>query len=228
MAKRRVFTTEEIKEMATLPMQSALEAVEAGDKDKAKESIIRMHEDARKIVDSYLSWVAELMDYIYVNYGEEEFEKAMRKRFERSESQKAERYDKMDFRTRVQAQAATLRAHLQPLEITEDDEKVCIKMTPCGSGQRLVQSGAYEPPWNISRMKAQRLTWGKADFPLYCSHGALQEIINIEKVGYPTYVHELPEKVGTEPCRFCLYKDPENIPEECFRRVGFIKPTKQA
>jgi hypothetical protein len=226
MIKKREFTAKELKEISTLPVQAALEAVETGDKDKAKENIKRMHDDAQKIVDSYLGWVADLMDYIYVNCGEAEFEKAMRKRFERSESQKAARYDKMDFRTRVQTQAAALRALMQPLEITEDDEKVSIKMNPCGSGQRLVQSGAYEPPRSISRMKPQRLTWGRTDFPLYCSHGALQEIINIETLGYPTYVHELPEKVGTEPCRFNLYKDPAAIPEEVYKRVGMKKPKK--
>jgi hypothetical protein len=227
MAKQRVFTVKELKDMATLPDQVALEAIEAGDKDRAKESIKRMHDDAQKIVDSYLSWVADLMDYIYVKYGEAEFEKALRKRFDRSESQKAARYDKMDFRTRVQTQAATLRALLQPLEITEDDEKVSIKMNPCGSGQRLVQSGAYEPPRSISRMKPQPLTWGKPDFPLYCSHGALQEIINIETLGYPTYVHEIPDKVGTEPCLFNLYKDPGDIPEAYYQRVGLKKPKKK-
>jgi len=223
---KREFTAKELKEMTTLPVQAALEAVEVGDKDKARESIKRMHEDAQKMIDSYLGWVTDMMDYIYVNYGEAEFEKALRKRFQRSESQKAARYDNMDFRTRVQTQATALRALLQPLEITEDDEKVSIKMNPCGSGQRLVQSGAYEPPRSISRMKPQRLTWGRPDFPLYCSHGALQEIINIETLGYPTYVHELPEKVGTEPCRFNLYKNPAEIPEEVYKRVGLKKPKK--
>jgi hypothetical protein len=219
-----VFTKKELREMATPPMEIALAAVEAGDKEKAKKHIKAMHDDAQKIVDSYLGWVADLMDYIYVNYGEAEFEKALRKRFERSESQKAERYDKMDFRSRVQTQAAAMRTLLQPLEITEDDEKVCIKMTPCGSGQRLLQSGAYEPPRSLSRMKAQRLTWSRPDFPIYCSHGALQEIINIEKVGYPTYVHQLPDEMGKAPCRFCLYKDLKDIPEEVYKRVGMKKP----
>jgi len=226
MTKKREFTAAELKEMATLPMQAALDAVEAGDKEKARAAIKRQHEDAQKIVDSFMSWATDMMDYIYKNFGEAEFEKALRQRFQRSESQKAERYDKMDFRSRVQTQAASMRALLQPLEITEDDEKVCLKMTPCGSGQRLVQSGAYDPPKNVSRLKAQRLTWGQSDFPLYCTHGALQEIINIETVGYPTYVHQIPDKVGTAPCTFCLYKDPRDIPEEVFTRVGAKKTKK--
>jgi len=224
MAKARVFTKKELKEMATQPMAVALEAVEAGDKEKAKEYIKRMHDDAQRIVDSYLNWVADLMDYIYVNYGEEVFEKAMRLHFERSEGKRAQAYDKMDFRTRIQTHAALLRTLLQKMEIEEDDEKVTIKMNPCGSGQRLLESGAYDPPRSLSRMRPHRLTWSRPNFPIYCSHGALQEIISIEKVGYPTYLRFIPEEVGTEPCRFCYYKDPRDIPEEVYKRVGMKKP----
>jgi hypothetical protein len=224
VAKARVFTNKELKEMGTPPMEVALEAVEAGDKEKAKEYIKRMHEDAQRIIDSYLSWVSDLMDYIYVHDGEEAFEKAMRLHFERSEGKRALAYDKMDFRTRIQTHAALLRTLLQKMEIEEDDEKVTIKMNPCGSGQRLLQSGAYGPPRNLARMRPHRLTWGRDNFPIYCSHGALQEIISIEKVGYPTYLRFIPEEVGTEPCRFCYYKDPKDIPEEVYKRVGMKKP----
>lgn len=225
MTKSRVFTEDELKEMATPPVEAALAAVEAGDKEGAKKYIKAMHADAQRILDSYMNWASDLMDYIYVNYGAEVFEQAMRRRFQRTESQRAQRYDKMDFRSRVQAQAAVLRTLLQRLEIEEDDEKVTIRMNPCGSGQRLVQSGAYEPPRSLARMKPHRLTWGRANFPIYCSHGALQEIVSIETIGYPPYVHFPAKEIGSEPCRFCLYKDPRDIPEECFTRVGLRKPT---
>jgi hypothetical protein len=224
MTKARVFTKEELKAMEVLPLDNALAAVEAGDKEKAKQYIRAMHKDAQAIVDSFLTWVVDIMDYVYVNYGDEVLEKALRTRFERSESKRAERYDKMDIRNRVQTHAGMLRALLQPLEITEDDEKVCISMKQCGSGQRLVDMGVYNPPRSVARMKPHRLTWNQANFPLYCAHGALQEIVSIEKIGYPTYVHLFSGDVGSKSCRFCFYKNPKDIPEEVYKRVGMKKP----
>jgi hypothetical protein len=46
----------------------------------------------------------------------------------------------------------------------------------------------------------------------------------IEKVGHPTAVVFPSERVATEPCRFCVYKDPRSIPEEVYTRVGKKKP----
>ena len=46
-----------------------------------------------------------------------------------------------DFRHRVQMFAMGLRGHLQPMKVEEDDEKVCITMVLCGSGERLFKGG---------------------------------------------------------------------------------------
>lgn len=225
MEKNRVFTEEELKEMGTQTYEAAIAAVEMGDKEKAQELIKRMRTESQGVLNVYTNWVVELMDYIYVHDGEEALEEALRKFWERLVETRIEAYNKTDFRGRVQARAGGLRGLLQTLKIEEDDEKVCIKMEPCGTGQKLLlEAGAYEPPRNLSRMKPHRLAWGLRNFPIYCAHAPMEEIIAIEKMGYPLAVHLFPDEVATESCRFCIYKDPKSIPEEVYKRVGMEKP----
>lgn len=224
MRENRIFSEEELKEMGNPTKDVAIEAVEAGDKNRAKELINRMGEEALFSHDAYMNWVVELLDYIYVNYGAEALEEAIRKNFEREEGELIESFSNMGLREQVQTYAKGLRMHYQKLEIEEDDEKVCIKMVPCGSGQRLLESGAYESPRNLSRMKPHRITWNRPGFPIYCAHGPVQELIAIEKLGHPLYVHWFPDEVASESCRFCFYKDPKRIPKEVYERVGMKKP----
>ncbi|MFC1993399.1 hypothetical protein ACFLV3_06320 [Chloroflexota bacterium] len=226
MKKNRVFTDEELKEMGKILRDSIVEAIEAGDKEKAKELLDLMYDDAKLTVSFFSEWVTVLLDYVYVNCGEKALEETLRNRFGISEAKRIESYPKMDLRNQVKSHVAGLRKLFQKMEIEEDDEKVCIKMAPCGSGQLLVESGVYGPPWNLSRMKPGPLTWGTSDFPIYCAHGAVQEILAIEKLGRPLYVHWFPPKVATESCRFCFYKDINSVPEEVYTRVGKKKPNE--
>jgi hypothetical protein len=223
MAKR-VFTDEELQEMGVRTRDAAIKAVEAGDKGKAKELINRQYNESQGMHDVYLDWIAELMDYIYVNSGEEALYQAMRKVIGTIAQSFPGSPEEMDFRSRVEMVAGTLRGHGCALELEEDDEKVCVKMRPCGSGQKLVDSGAYDPPRNLSRLKPHMMTWGLPDFPIYCVHNPVQSILAIENSGYPMDVVFPAKDVATESCRFCLYKDPDSIPEEVYTRVGKKKP----
>ncbi len=226
MATERLFTEEELKEMGKLTIERIFEAIESGNKEKAKELAGQMHDEAITLLDRYMNWVADFMDFIYVNFGEEELEKAMRQHQGISEGRRIDKYKGMDFRSMIQAQAASLRGLLQKLEVKEDAEKVCIKMNPCGTGQRLLQSGVYDAPRNLSRMKPHRTTFNTDSFPVYCAHAAIQEMISIEKIGYPLYVHWFPAGMANESCSFCFYKDPKSIPDEVFERFGMKKTIK--
>jgi hypothetical protein len=226
MEKNRVFTEKELKEMEVRTMDAAIDAVEAGDKDKAKELINRMYRETQGMHDVYLNWIAELMDYIYKNSGEEELYQSMRQVMEELARPFEGALDNLDYRSRVGVVAETLRGHGCALEIEEDDEKVSIKMRPCGSGQKLIDSGAYDPPRNLSRLKPHVMTWGQPDFPIYCIHNPVQSILAIEKTGYPMDAVFPAKDVATDSCRFDLYKDPDSIPEEVYTRVGMKKPNK--
>jgi hypothetical protein len=224
MIMNRVFTQEELEEMGRRTVDLLTEAIEAGDKERAKKLAKRMYREASNIHDLYVEWTAGFMDYIYANYGDDALYQALRKVIG-GPPRPMGSAEKVDFRRRVQGLAFALRGHLQPVKVEEDDEKVCMTMEPCGSGQRLAQRGAYGPPRNLTRIqKPHLITWGMSDFPVYCTHAPVLEIVSIEQFGYPTRVICPAEKVAEASCKYCVYKNIEDIPEEVYTRVGKSKP----
>lgn len=224
MATNRVFTDAELKEMSVSTRDAAIQAVDAGDKEKAKKLITRMSREFQGIHDLYMNWAADLMDYVYTHDGEDALYQAMRKVVGTYLGPLIDAYDKADFKRQVQMLASGLRAHLESLEVEEDDEKVTVKMKPCGSGQRLLESGAYEAPRKLSRIKAHPMTWGLPNFPIYCAHSPIQEIIAIEKIGRPVFSCLPAEPMASQSCRFVIYKEPKAIPEQVYTRLGKKKP----
>jgi hypothetical protein len=223
--KNRVFTDQELKEMGTRTLDLLTEAIESGDKDKAKQLAERMYQETLKMHDMYVDWTASFMDWIYKNYGDDALLQAEKKVF-KDFIGKLPDLRKVPFRLRAQGTVNSLRGHQQPLKIVEDDEKICITMEPCGSGELLVQRGRYGPPCNLSMIqKPHIITGGKTDFPVYCTHEPVLELIAIEMFGYPITVCFPPEKVAREGgCRFCIYKNFNDIPEEFWTKVGKQKP----
>jgi hypothetical protein len=53
-----------------------------------------------------------------------------------------------------------------------------------------------------------------------------EELFSIERVGYPIFFAVPPDKMARESCSYCLYKDPDKIPEQVYRRVSKEKPGK--
>jgi hypothetical protein len=221
----RVFTEEELERMGKRTVDLLDEAIEMGDQEQARELARRMYREFSAMHHRYVDWVAGLMDYVYTQCGDDALFEALRQVIGASLGQMAD-VRSVDFRRRVQALAASLRGHLEPIRVTEDDEKVCIAMEPCGSGQRLMERGSYQPPLNLTMLqKPHPITWGMTDFPIYCTHAPMLEILSIEQLGYPATVAFPPEKVASErSCTYCIYKNVEDIPEEVYTRVGKQKP----
>lgn len=221
----RVFKDQELEEMGTLTLDLLTKAIEEGDKDKAKNLAERMYQETLKMHDMYVDWTTGFMDWIYKNDGDDALYQAERKVFGDFIGMLPD-MRQIDFRLRAMGTVNSIRGHQQPLKIVEDDEKICITMMPCGSGERLVQKGSYGPPCNLSMIqKPQPMTFGMTDYPVYCTHEPVLELLAIEHLGYPITVCFPPEKVAREgSCGFCVYKDFKDIPEEVWTRVGKEKP----
>ena len=228
MSKNRVFNDAELEEMGKRTVDLICEAIDAGDREKAKKLSHRMYREFQPMHDLYRDWFTGVLSYIYEHYGDEAVYEAMHQSSSVWFKPIVELYDNAEsFRHQVRILAAGLRGHLQPMKVWEDDEKVCITMMPCGSGERLFKEGGYEPPRNLSIVKkSQVLTYGKPNCPIYCAHEAMLEILPIEWRGYPVWVCFPSEGFATGGCRFCLYKDPKAIPEEVYTRVGKKKPKR--
>ncbi len=224
MKKNRVFTDQELKEMEGRTLDRALEAIDAGEKEKAKELCHRMYQEFDRMHDIYMHMVSGLFSEIYRNYGVEALAEIERGTFKASNENLVKTFSKLDLREKVKMFLHILRGHLQPVTVEEDDEKICLTMNPCGSGQRLFEQGAYQPPLNYEVIKEPHdITWGMADFPIYCTHEPVLEMLAIE-AGFPLCVCFPAEKPAAGPCRFCFYKDPKAVPEEFYTRVGKKKP----
>ncbi len=228
MKEDHVFSENELEEMGKRTRDLIDEALDKGELERAKRLNHRMHAEFLSMHDLFRDWIAGLLTYIYENYGEQTLEESMKQSLAAPFKSMAEAYERADFRNKVEMLSMGLRGHLQPMEVTEDDEKVCIKMTPCGTGERLVDEGAYKPPKNFSLVKKPHvMTFGKSNCPVYCAHEPILEMLPMDWVGHLLWVvYPSEEKWGG--CRFCIYKRPDLIPEEAYKRLGKKKPVSSS
>jgi hypothetical protein len=220
---KRIFTDEELEEMGKRTLDLLLEAIDSGDKEKAKHLANRMYKEFNYLHDGYFTWVTGLQTYIYQNMGIDAVEEAERQAHTIESKIAFIPSGETDFRTRVENLLGGLRGHLQPITVAEDDEKVTITMEPCGSGERLIKKGGYEE--GLAKVKEpHRITWGMENFPLYCVHCPVMEALDIENTGDFVFCHFVSDPIAEEHCQFVFYKDPALIPGEFYTRIGKKKP----
>ena len=225
MKKKRVFTDQELKEMGRRTLDLVLEAIDAGNKDKAKELANRMYKEFNFLHDGYMFWISGLLTHIYKKYGIDAVEAAEREAHTIEARVVFKPPEKTDIRSLVEHVASALRGHLQPITIREDDEKISLTMQPCGSGERIIQKGGYKPEAGLARVKdPHHITWGMKDFPIYCVHCPVMEMLDIENTGNFVTAHIVHEPLGEEHCHFTFYKNPKDIPEVFYTRIGKKKP----
>jgi hypothetical protein len=223
MNSNRVFAGSELEELGRRTLDVLTEAIEAGEKEKAGELARRMYKEFNYLHDGYFTWVTGLLTYIYEKLGVDAVEEA--ERFAHTIESKIAFIPTghTEFKDRVLDLLSGLRGHLQPIEIYEDDEKVTLTMKPCGSGQRLINMGGYEA--GLARIKeAVPFTWGMKDFPLYCVHCPLMEILTVENTGELGVCRFATDPIGKEDCQFVIYKDKKYVPEDFYTRIGKKKP----
>ncbi len=226
MAKERLFSAEELAEMGKPTVEAIQEAIDQGDGEKAKKLSRRMYKEFLAMHDLYLHFVTGLLSYVGREYGDQALYAGLHEACAAFLRPLAEVYRGMEPRRRAELMASGLRGHLQPLKVEEDDEKFTFMMQPCGSGGRLLLQGAYDgPPNNFHKVgKAQPMTYGRENHPVYCVHCAFQEILPIEWEGVPLFITEPSANLGVEPCRIYIYKDPADIPARFYERIGKRKP----
>jgi hypothetical protein len=224
MSSKKIFTDKELKEMGTRTLDAVCAAIDAGDKKKAKELAQRMLDEFKHLHDGYFFWVTGLQSYIYRKLGVKAVEEAERQAHTIEAKVVFTPPEKNDLRTRVEHLASGLRGHMQPIAIEEDDEKITLTMQPCGSGERLINMKGYEV--GLARVKeAHPITWGQKNFPMYCVHCPVMEMLDFENSGNLATAHFISDPIGKEHCVFVLYKNTKDIPEEFYKRIGKKKPS---
>ena len=223
----RFFSEAELREMERRTVDRLVDAIDAGDSERARKLARRMYNEFLSMHDLYRNWVTATLSEVGRRYGDEALDDVM---VEGVRAWWKPILDSMPsdpamLPAKVKMFAAGLHGHLQPLEIAEDDEKITIKMCPCGSGGRLVQEGKYEGENAFLKVeKPQRLTYGCKDYPVYCGHEYAMERIDIEENGHPFVVVEPAAEIGKEHCSLMIYKDPKAVPVKFYERIGLKKP----
>ena len=210
MAQERWFDPEELHEMSRPTMDRAIEAIEAGDTERALELCRGMRYEWRFLHDLMAESLLGLVTFIQERFGEEQVGEAWRSSMERGWKRDTAQILGRERREIVEALAATWQAHSTSgvgphpgaFEIEEDDEKFTFRMNPCGSGQRLWRRGMYrgEHAYGVTQ-QAHDWSYGREGFPLYCTHCAfMNELLPIRWYGLPLYPSRPPQDYDHDPC----------------------------
>jgi hypothetical protein len=234
MSAERWFTDAELRELSRPTMDRAIEAIDAGEVERARELCDSMRDEWRVLHDVMGELILGLISYVQERLGDDGVEEAWRSCMERGWRRDAEKAIGVDRRRMVEALAATWRAHSlsgrgpvpASFTITEDEAKITFTMHPCGSGQRMWQRGLYDGEAAYGKTQdAHDWSYGRKDFPLYCTHCTfMNEMLPIEWYGLPLYPSNPPEDFDHDPCVWHWYKDVADIPEEHWSRYGATRP----
>ncbi|HTX08691.1 MAG TPA: hypothetical protein VME22_08775 [Solirubrobacteraceae bacterium] len=230
MPEERWFAPEELDELCRPTMDRAIEALHAGDTERAIELCEGMKHEWRFLHDLMAESMLGLITYIQEAFGEERVAEAWERTLRRGWRRQSGKILERDRREIVEALAATWRAHStsgvgpEPgaFTIEEDEEKFTFRMNPCGSGQRLWRLGMYagDDPYGVTR-EAHDWSYHRAGLPLYCTHCTfMNELLPIRWYGLPLYPSEPPGDYDRDPCTWYWYKDPADIPQEHWSRYG--------
>lgn len=222
MSEQRVFTQEELEELATPLVDRIAAAIDDGEYEKAKALSRQLEQECVPMIYTFEDFVTALLSFVYEKQGDGALQESLRYAAEAVMKPMHEALAGLDFREKVEVFAGFFRAHSgKGLTIEEDDEKVTLILDPCESGGRMVQEGYFDPPKNLRKVReGQPITFGRENFPSYCCHCAVfHHIMPIEWSGRPFPPIEVGIGPG-DPCKWHLYKDPADIPAQYYEQVG--------
>jgi hypothetical protein len=164
------------------------------------------------------------------------------------------RYDKFDvdknswddsLYTLMLVACEAMRGHLVgpertgDFELIETDDRYILRFDPCGSGGRTLRGDTIEgtpsrmeEPYNWS-VSQEPHPWNHSQTGIchYCTHCIrLMEELPMDRFGYPVRVVDPPrygavDALGNlEKCQWQMFKDPTQVPEEYYARVGRTRP----
>lgn len=227
---QRIFSEAELRKLETPLVEQLVAAIDAGNHGRAKVLARQLERECTAMIHTFEDFVTALLSSIYQSAGDATLEASLRYAATTLMKPMHDNLAGVDFRELVEVFAGFFRAHTgQGLRIVEDDEKVTMILNPCGSGGRMVKEGYFSPPRDLLKVKeAQALTFGREDFPSYCTHCAVfHHIMPIEWAGKPFPPIEVGAGPG-DPCKWHFYKNAAAIPACYYEQVGQQKRPAQA
>lgn len=207
--------------------------IDQGKTEEAKAMVDYFRTEMLVVHDIYAQYVQDILAFIARAFGEDQVEAAFRGALGTWFAERYEAYNKMSLEERVRLTAEGMRCHLDGPErkgdfnLIEEHDRFVFQWDPCGSGGALRRRAAAQSKEVAAAQEAHSWTWGKKGVCLYCSHCSMvNEILPIENFGYPNRITQYPENPG-DPCTWYIYKNPDDIPEEYYTRIGKTKPPRR-
>ena len=105
------------------------------------------------------------------------------------------------------------------IDATDYGDRIELTFDPCGSGGRLQN----EMRFGVTHERHD-WAWNETGVCHYCVHCCvLMQLEPIDNFGYPVRVVD-PPLAPRQRCRWTVYRDPADVPESAYRRVGRTKP----
>ena len=229
---------EPLDELGRSTLLEAYDAIDRGDAAGAKALLESFRYEQQILQDIYVDWIWAMLTWVRDQVDEDAVERIMRDTLGSWASARYAGYLDLDFDQRLALTVEGMRGHLSGpgrqgnVQLTDEGDRVVVAFDPCGSGGRARRGDpargippSSERPEFGDAEGAHDWTWGERGVCLYCAHCSLvNEILPIERLGFPMRVTEYPRDPG-DPCRWILYRDPRDVPEWAYARVGKTKPT---
>lgn len=235
---KRLVREDDWEDLGVPTQEMISRAIDGGRYEEAKTLAEYFIPEGKALHDLFCDWIWDIFTKTSEQQGEEAVYKLCRSTQETWMLRRTWKgLSKMTVEERVQINAEIMRAHRcgpeqdGAIEIIEEEDRISIKMDPCGSGGRMRRGDPVDgtpsrlrPPYNFGvTEKGYPWSWGRKGVPYYCIHCAINEILPIEWGGYPLWVTGYSED-ALDPCFWHFYKSPKLIPEVYFTRLGFQKP----
>ncbi len=228
---------DDLKSLGIPTQEKIIQAIDEGQLEKAKFLARYMVSEGKTFHDMACDWLWDIYTKLAEQQGEDaiyQISRATQETWMLKRTWKG--FLKMSIEERVYISAEIMRSHRcgphqdGTIEIIEDEDRISIKMDPCGSGGRMRRGDSvngtpsrFLPPYNFGITKEPHWwCWNQKGVPYYCVHCAINEILPIEWGGYPLWVTGYSDNAD-DPCYWHFYKKPELIPETYYTRLGFDK-----
>ena len=208
-------------------------AIRSGKTEQLNELLDTREAEERLIHDVMMDWAWALLSVIGRTWGEATIGEALRLAMDPIFQARSQLYKDTGIDNLLALTMEGMRAHVfspDTASITLEDEGNRYVMTfdACGTGGRMRRGdplvgspSRLEPPYDFLALQGSYdWTWNRAGVCAYCAHCAVVgQILPIESLGYPMRQVIYPEK-PSDPCRWVVYKQPGDYPDEAFSDVG--------
>ncbi len=219
------FTPEEIRELEMSPSEAAREKIAATGSEEALAAFDQYVGLFKGVHDGYLLQANTAESALYKEVGADKYLEYMYGYFRNAAVPMMEGFWDKPFKERaiIAINAPRMFHDCRMKILGEDDKKLWFVMEPCGAGQKLWEMGVCQKGCGLCD-EPHPITAGGENFPVYCTHAPIAELVCSDLNTCYMYQHDYPEQVGPCSCVFNVYKNKEDIPQSYFDRIGRKRP----